>query len=438
MTAPHPVAVFSLHDCLSKVGMIVPSQASHPGKTVWLSAATAVKSTNKSASADGAHKAWERVIEDNRLALELHVASIESASSPADVYTALVKPFQTAAESSNAESGSNKRKRTAPKSEGAVAASATSQTLASIPSCLVRAAIQQCAQQIASSVQASNFDAAGDGLACVQRILRIAAVSHFHVPSFLSDLLKVCTSSPAGTKGLGASSARSKASKTVKATPAATGPALNVNVTAIETLLLALDCMSDIPENVLVKILTTFVKSISASVWELYWTRIRIGTGATHAETASLGILHALGILAKVARNDVFLEQALHSLSPEEAWLLLAFLHQLYTYAGSGSAITAVSDDQTSTQLKLASPGQILDWIRMVVDAQFLNLAISTRGADGKLFAQVLASLARTITEGEVDCEALAVLRGTVSHLISRAPMPTPPPPAHIVEQFEL
>lgn len=106
--------------------------------------------------------------------------------------------------------------------------------------------------------------------------------------------------------------------------------------------------------------------------------------------------------------------------------------------------------------LLFPSAGQILDWIRMLVDSHFARLVILARAefteksgssVYGSGVAQKVNSLGllallndilKMIRIHEEFADAAAPLRGQLKHLLARAPLPQPPEPEYSVETFTI
>ena len=166
---------------------------------------------------------------------------------------------------------------------------------------------------------------------------------------------------------------------------------------------------------------------------------------------AVLGQLYVTGLIVASPRNDVFQEQALaRALPVQDAVALLACLYRLLaaqaTYAGISSGAAATSSSSASPAvlpLRLPTYGQVLDWVRMTLDAHFPRLLLLARapGGEGSQPAQVRSLMTELVSlvGGEVGTsDALASLRGHVQHVMTRGPMPAPPPPDHTVEVVSL
>lgn len=75
---------------------------------------------------------------------------------------------------------------------------------------------------------------------------------------------------------------------------------------------------------------------------------------------------------------------------------------------------------------------QVLDWIRIVVDAHYARLVVG--GASTERIAVMLQSL-QELTEDQTSlCESMEGLRGVLSHLIHSEPLPAVPIPEYSIE----
>lgn len=186
-----------------------------------------------------------------------------------------------------------------------------------------------------------------------------------------------------------------------------------------------------------------------------------------------LGQLYLTSCVVGAPRNDVFAEAGLaRGLPAEDAAALLAALYRLLTAhatastkatsaVGGGSAAPSLSSLSASSAaalppqlrllpLRLPSYGQVLDWVRMTLDAHFARLLLLARApagssssaaaatVGGPAVAGLLRELVDAVTREVGTAEALAGLRGHVQHVLTRGPPPPPPPAVHIVDYVTL
>jgi hypothetical protein len=118
--------------------------------------------------------------------------------------------------------------------------------------------------------------------------------------------------------------------------------------------------------------------------------------------------------------------------------------------AASGSSAADVATGSASTpqasNLLYPSYGQVLDWLRMLLDAHFTRLVLSARAepagrgptpATGGV-RQLLTEVVR-IVKSQIELgDAIADLRGYTAHILHRQPLPQPPEPEYGVELLRL
>lgn len=104
----------------------------------------------------------------------------------------------------------------------------------------------------------------------------------------------------------------------------------------------------------------------------------------------------------------------------------------------SSSSSSASASASSFTPLLLPSYGQVLDWIRMIMDAHFARLVLMAKSdsSDSKAggIRQVLADVSKVIQLQVTLCDAAADLRGHLAHILQRQPLPQPPEPDYAVD----
>lgn len=231
--------------------------------------------------------------------------------------------------------------------------------------------------------------------------------------------------------------------------------------------------------------------------------------GSEPLEPASLFLTYLTACLVRSPRNDVFLETALARAPVGLAGTLLAVLSRLLTWhaatappplptvrslqreakvaakaaakasaaassasgSGSGSASLVVP---APVRLLMPSLGQVLDWVRMVVDAHFPRLILAAnaagpaaaaalaaaasrrKGASGSAAAaggadeeesaltpqqqllRTLRDIASTVRTLATFGEAGAPVHGAILHLLNGGALPAPPPTEHFLELLDI
>jgi hypothetical protein len=185
------------------------------------------------------------------------------------------------------------------------------------------------------------------------------------------------------------------------------------------------------------------------------------------ADGGALGLVHLTGLLVRAPRNDVFMEAALGALPPDDVVALLACLrrllafHEAYTPAAAGArdalgaaelataasaaagaaapAATAAAGPVSACLLPvLPSYGQVLDWVRMAIDAHFARVVLLVKGEPRGPLAALLRDLVAAVDGAVALCDGVAALKGAVGHVAARRPLPRPPRPSYAVEHLAL
>lgn len=335
-----------------------------------------------------------------------------------------------------------------------------------ISRCLALCAVQRCIAALAQSAEPAKDQPSAVSLLQVapvlRKLLQSRAVSVVASPSLLPALIAVATR-PASAAVRFADKAHSEVRKTAKSrrsegptdkgapTFGACGAALTCcdGVTALQLICEILAVCTDIPEAILIRIFLEVINSTPESTLNLFWAQSQSRSGSASAVTTvqavaapSAGhpqeaLLHIVGLLVRAPRNDVFLEQALRSLSTEHVTVLLVCLNRLLE-ASVRSQPTSVVGKTAGTVSLAPSTGQVLDWVRMLLDAHFARLTLLVRAPGGAALQDVLTDVATAVTDHAALCDATASLRGEVLHLMVRGALPRPPQPDHVVEIITL
>ncbi len=336
----------------------------------------------------------------------------------------------------------------------------------SLPPALASAALAR----IVSDLRANSDGASASlGLAApiLSSLLAVTGVAPSSSPLLIPALLRAACAPPLPTFKGGA--------------PDAAAPGA---VTALTLLCDLLRSCPDVPEAVLVAVLRTALHAISApALASLAEALAAPASLPVHVNRPVLGLLYLVALIVRAPRNDVFLEAALAALSAEDVrTLLAALLRLLHTHAssfvhaplavsaealegaiaeaqaaargkagskrkgrpaggpdgarkvGAGAGAVAPTPLPASLGAHLPSYGQVLDWLRMVVDAHFARIVLMAkadgesggRGAPGSL-AGLLGEVARLVKEQVGLSAAAAPLRGHAEHLLLRLPLPAEP-----------
>ena len=151
--------------------------------------------------------------------------------------------------------------------------------------------------------------------------------------------------------------------------------------------------------------------------------------------------------LVRAPRNDVFLETALRSLTPQDATALLVVLARMLELAAAApqaAPSTAAAEPQTSTTKKrrrsavdadaladAAAPALVIpplaaiaDWIGLLIDAHFATFVVSARGARESALVGAIKCVARVL-EGLKNFSSVgAPLLGALAHFLGNGPLP--------------
>lgn len=111
--------------------------------------------------------------------------------------------------------------------------------------------------------------------------------------------------------------------------------------------------------------------------------------------------------------------------------------------AASSAPVTAPVATPADSPLPLLLPtyGQVVDWLRMLMDAHFTRLILlaKTEAANGTSSGagsvrQLLLDCSKAVSASMRLCDAVADLRGHTAHILQRQPLPQPPEPEYSVE----
>jgi len=190
------------------------------------------------------------------------------------------------------------------------------------------------------------------------------------------------------------------------------------------------------------------------------------------AAAGAMGLLLFTGLVVRAPRNDVFLEQTLAALPLEEVVTLLHALHHLFqlrVHSPPGAVfdpagVVVAGMPCTAASALMPTTAQVVDWLRMTLDAHYARLALRARAAsrapaddeeaeDGEGEEDATAAAVRTSDAGLIAllrqvasavaghvamCEVGTRVRTHMLQLLAGNATPAPAEPSHVVEAVDV
>lgn len=188
----------------------------------------------------------------------------------------------------------------------------------------------------------------------------------------------------------------------------------------------------DISETTVVHIIRYLVERQDArSLAQFATGHLKVQASKPEGVQRLKAIQHFVCLLVCYNVNDLFLEVRLKRLVLPEVTLVLGTLLQLVqvhtkeTLPAHPSFKSIRVKGAPTSQTPVPCYEQVLDWIRMLVDAHVSQLVLG--GSRNEDVAQLLKDLQRVTGEEVATCESIQSLQGHVGHVVSNSALPIKP-----------